>query len=222
MEFHRRGLAFLLVAFSCRSCFTRAPADLARAHPRRASRPVLAEVNLVNLERVGFNLRNFDMVFIWKDLNREVGRIDAIQNTSLDTIKDWLGSMEIKFYESKVNLNWRNIIKNIKEDPEGFIADGGWAFLDMTQSDSEEEEEVESEFEPTDDEEESEESESSDEESLVDSDEDDEDFSEDEEEEEGKDWDELEEEARRDDKRRHYSEDEDDRDAKRKRPARQR
>ena len=32
----------------------------------------------------------------------------------------------------------------------------------------------------------------------------------------------IEEEARRDDKRRHYSEDEDDRDAKRKRPARQR
>lgn len=25
-----------------------------------------AEVNLVNLERVGFNLRNFDMIFIWK------------------------------------------------------------------------------------------------------------------------------------------------------------
>ncbi len=25
-----------------------------------------AEVNLVNLERVGFNLRNFDMVLIWK------------------------------------------------------------------------------------------------------------------------------------------------------------
>lgn len=32
----------------------------------------LAEVNLVNLERVGFNLRNFDMVFIWKV--RDVGR----------------------------------------------------------------------------------------------------------------------------------------------------
>ena len=46
-----------------------------------------AEVNLVNLERVGFNLRNFDMVFIWKDLNRDVGRIDTIPSTSLDTIK---------------------------------------------------------------------------------------------------------------------------------------
>lgn len=26
----------------------------------------LSEVNLVNMERVGFNLRNFDMVFIYK------------------------------------------------------------------------------------------------------------------------------------------------------------
>lgn len=49
--------------------------------------PAAAEVNLVNLERVGFNLRNFDMVFIWKDLNRDVGRIDSIPSTSLDTIK---------------------------------------------------------------------------------------------------------------------------------------
>jgi hypothetical protein len=51
------------------------------------ARPYCAEVNLVNLERVGFNLRNFDMVFIWKDLNKDVGRIDSIPSTSLDTIK---------------------------------------------------------------------------------------------------------------------------------------
>lgn len=75
----------------------------------------LSEVNLVNLERVGFNLRNFDMVFIWKDLNRDVGRIDTIPQQSLETIKDWLTSIEIKYYESKVNLNWKNIFKSIKE-----------------------------------------------------------------------------------------------------------
>ena len=146
---------------------------------------LVAEVNLVNLERVGFNLRNFDMIFIWKDLNRDVGRIDSIPSQSLDTIKvcqagggvgcvlqvwnlcigvrlisicarcpfallqDWLTSIEIKFYESKVNLNWKNILKSIKEDPEGFIEDGGWSFLDAEQSDSEEEGgEEESDFAP--------------------------------------------------------------------------
>ncbi len=50
-----------------------------------------------------------------QDLNRDVGRIDSIPSTSLDTIKDWLTSIEIKFYESKVNLNWKNILKSIKE-----------------------------------------------------------------------------------------------------------
>ena len=50
-----------------------------------------------------------------QDLNRDVGRIDSIPSTSLDTIKDWLTSIEIKYYESKVNLNWKNILKSIKE-----------------------------------------------------------------------------------------------------------
>lgn len=34
------------------------------------------------------------------------------------------------------------------QDPEGFIEDGGWNFLDAEQSDSEEDDEEESEFEP--------------------------------------------------------------------------
>jgi hypothetical protein len=33
----------------------------------------------------------------------------------LVALQDWLTSIEIKFYESKVNLNWKNIIKSIKE-----------------------------------------------------------------------------------------------------------
>jgi nucleosome binding factor SPN SPT16 subunit len=35
-------------------------------------------------------------------LTRDVLRIDAIPSTSLDGVKEWLGSMDIKFYESKV------------------------------------------------------------------------------------------------------------------------
>jgi hypothetical protein len=30
----------------------------------------------------------------------------------------------------QMNLNWKPILKNILDDPEGFIADGGWDFLD--------------------------------------------------------------------------------------------
>ena len=37
-----------------------------------------------------------------QDLTKDVLRIDAIPSTSLDGVKEWLGSMDIKFYESKV------------------------------------------------------------------------------------------------------------------------
>ncbi len=172
----------------------------------------LSEVNLVNLERVGFNLRNFDLVFIWKDLNRDVGRIDTIPQQSLETIKDWLTSIEIKYYESKVNLNWKNIFKSIKEDPEGFVEDGGWNFLDAEQSDSEGSGEDESDFAPSGDEqsqEEESEEESSDE-SVVESD-DDSEIELDSEEEEGLDWDELEKQAVREDRQKEFSDDEETR-----------
>lgn len=40
-------------------------------------------------------------------------------------------SVKIKYYESKLNLAWKPILKNIQEDPDGFIAQGGWEFLNM-------------------------------------------------------------------------------------------
>lgn len=35
--------------------------------------------------------------------------------TPATRLQDWLTSIEIKFYECKVNLNWKNILKSIKE-----------------------------------------------------------------------------------------------------------
>jgi nucleosome binding factor SPN SPT16 subunit len=171
----------------------------------------LSEVNLVNLERVGFNLRNFDMVFIWKDLNRDVGRIDTIPQQSLETIKDWLTSIEIKYYESKLNLNWKNIFKSIKEDPEGFVQDGGWNFLDAEQSDSEQSGEEESDFAPSEGEEgeEEESEEESSDESVVESDDDSDVELDSDEEDLG--WDELEELAIREDRQKEFSDDEETR-----------
>ncbi len=65
-----------------------------------------------------------------QDLTRDVLRIDAVPSTSLDNVREWLQSMDIKFYENKINLNWKPILKSILEDPEGFINEGGWDFLD--------------------------------------------------------------------------------------------
>jgi len=158
------------------------------------------DVEVVNLERVGFHLKNFDMAIIFRDFNREVHRIDQIPTQYLENIKQWLTTLDIKYYEGKANLNWKPLLRQIKEDPDGWLEAGGWEFLNNEATDSEAEEEEEgSEFEPSDSEEEEEsEEDSDDDESVYDSEEDEEEEL-DEDEEEGLSWEELEEKAARED-----------------------
>ncbi|KAM7481843.1 hypothetical protein LguiB_006426 [Lonicera macranthoides] len=159
----------------------------------------LSEIEIVNLERVGLGQKNFDMTVVFKDFKRDVFRIDSIPSTSLDGIKEWLDTTDLKYYESRLNLNWRPILKTITDDPEKFIEDGGWEFLNMEASDSESDNSQESDrgYEPSDVEPDSaSEEEDDDSESLVESDDDEEEDSEEgSEEEEGKTWEELEREA---------------------------
>nr|XP_043628802.1 FACT complex subunit SPT16-like [Erigeron canadensis]XP_043628810.1 FACT complex subunit SPT16-like [Erigeron canadensis] len=159
----------------------------------------LSEIEIVNLERVGLGQKNFDMAIVFKDFKRDVLRIDSIPSTSLDGIKEWLDTTDIKYYESRLNMNWRAILKTITDDPQNFIDEGGWEFLNLEVSDSDSDASQESDqgYEPSDVEPESEsEDDGSDSASLVESDEESED--EDDEgsdESEGKTWDELEREA---------------------------
>eukprot|EP00262_Sarcandra_glabra_P002090 TRINITY_DN12346_c0_g1_i1.p1 TRINITY_DN12346_c0_g1~~TRINITY_DN12346_c0_g1_i1.p1 ORF type:complete len:1072 (+),score=240.95 TRINITY_DN12346_c0_g1_i1:261-3476(+) len=159
----------------------------------------LSEIEIVNLERVGLGQKNFDMTIVFKDFKRDVLRIDSIPSSSLDGIKEWLDTTDLKYYESRLNLNWRPILKTITDDPEKFIEDGGWEFLNMEASDSESDNSEESDqgYEPSDVQSDSvSEEEADDSESLVESDEDEEEEDdEDSEEEKGKTWEELEREA---------------------------
>lgn len=172
----------------------------------------LDEVELVHFERVQFHLKNFDAVIVYKEYGKKVTMINAIPVNSLDPIKEWLNSCDIKYTEGVQSLNWTKIMKTIVDDPEGFFEQGGWSFLEPesegegAEDDSESEMEDET-FNPSGDDEEEEEE---------DSDEDYSDESEDSnysaslgsEEESGKDWDELEEEARKADKESHYEDEE--------------
>jgi nucleosome binding factor SPN SPT16 subunit len=88
----------------------------------------LSEIEIVNLERVGLGQKNFDMTIVFKDFKRDVLRIDSIPSTALDGIKEWLDTTDIKYYESRLNLNWRQILKTITDDPQSFIDDGGGNF----------------------------------------------------------------------------------------------
>ena len=50
----------------------------------------LKEVEVVHFERVQFQLKNFDMVFVFKDYHKKVAMITAVPMTHLDHVKDWL------------------------------------------------------------------------------------------------------------------------------------
>ncbi|CAI9101355.1 OLC1v1038658C1 [Oldenlandia corymbosa var. corymbosa] len=176
----------------------------------------LSEIEIVNLERVGLGQKNFDMTIVFKDFKRDVMRIDSIPTSSLDGIKEWLDTTDLKYYESRLNLNWRPILKTITDDPEKFIEDGGWEFLNMevSDSDSDNSEESDQGYVPSDAQSESvSEDEDDDSESLVESEEDeDEDSEKDSEEDEGKTWEELEREASNADREKgHDSDSEEDR-----------
>ncbi|CAG0919160.1 unnamed protein product [Notodromas monacha] len=90
----------------------------------------LEDVEIVHFERVQFHLKNFDMVFVFKDYHRKVVTINAIPMQMLDHVKEWLNSCDIRYSEGIQSLNWSKIMKTITEDPEAFFEEGGWSFLD--------------------------------------------------------------------------------------------
>ncbi|KAI0233392.1 FACT complex subunit SPT16 [Lamellibrachia satsuma] len=163
----------------------------------------LDQVQIVHFERVSFQLKNFDMVFILKDYHKKVAMINSIPMSQLDPVKDWLNSCDIYYTEGLQSLNWAKIMKTITDDPTGFFEGGGWTFLDTQNVDGEDEDDDDEEddnvYEPSDVEDEgdsssedSEESNWSDEDESASASEEDLGSSE----EEGKDWDDLEKEAR--------------------------
>ncbi|KAK3814140.1 MAG: putative SPT16-general chromatin factor [Benniella sp.] len=161
----------------------------------------LADVEVVHLERVQFGLKNFDMVFTFKDYFQTPIHINTIPMSQLDNVKDWLDSMDIVFYEGPVNLNWGPIMKTIQEDPADFYKEGGWSFL-AVESDAEESSESGSEFEASEGDFESSSSESS---YASDASNDEGSDEEDEDEDSGEDWDALEEKAKRADDKKYGS-----------------
>eukprot|EP00743_Colponemidia_sp_Colp-15_P004304 GILK01004643.1.p1 GENE.GILK01004643.1~~GILK01004643.1.p1 ORF type:complete len:1051 (-),score=281.73 GILK01004643.1:164-3265(-) len=169
----------------------------------------LEDIELAHFERVQFQLRNFDIVLVFKDYTRPVARINAIPVKYLEPIKDWLDEVDIMYTEGARTLNWNKVMQTIRTDPEAFLAEGGWSFLrdeseDEAGGDAEMEEDSDSAFTPEGSEaSEEEEDESGSEESLVE-----EESSEaPEEDDSGMDWDELEEEAKKADRARDYDED---------------
>ncbi|RDW80024.1 putative FACT complex subunit SPT16 [Coleophoma cylindrospora] len=177
------------------------------------------EIEIAHLERVQFGLKNFDMVFVFKDFHRAPYHINTIPVESLENVKEWLDSVNIPFSEGPLNLNWPTIMKTVTVDTHQFFVDGGWSFLAAESDDEDaEEESEESAFEMSDSELAASE-ESSEEDSDFDSNasDDDGDASEDDEESGGEDWDELEKKAKRKDRESGMGSDEEEEKPKKKR-----
>ncbi|KTB17429.1 FACT complex subunit SPT16 [Nakaseomyces glabratus] len=156
----------------------------------------LEEIEVAILERVQFGLKNFDLVFVYKDFKKPVTHINTIPIESLDFLKQWLTDMDIPYAISTINLKWSTIMQSLQEDPHQFFLDGGWSFLNANSDEegSDESEEEISEYEAS-------EEEPEDESAYSDEDDYSEEISDgsysgaDSEEEEGEDWDELEKKA---------------------------
>ncbi|KFB51536.1 AGAP006817-PA-like protein [Anopheles sinensis] len=180
----------------------------------------LEDVELVHFERVQFHLRNFDMIFVFKNYQHKTAMVNAIPMNLLDHVKEWLNSCDIRYSEGIQSLNWAKIMKTITDDPDGFFENGGWTFLDPESEgegapNSETEDEEDDAYEPTDDDDEEE----SDSEDYSEASEDDDSGSEEDlgsDEESGKDWSDLEREAAEEDRNRE-KDDFDDRGASKKR-----
>lgn len=108
----------------------------------------LEDVELCHFERVQLSLKNFDMVFIFKDYAKKIAMVTAIPMTMLDHVKEWLNSCDIKYTEGVQSLNWGKIMKTIVDDPEGFFESGGWSFLDP-ESDGEDDDDDDSDEDET-------------------------------------------------------------------------
>jgi len=100
----------------------------------------LTEVEVAHLERIQYGLKNFDLVFVFKDFTKTPIHINTIPSGQIENVKEWIDSCDIPFSEGPVNLNWTAIMKTVTDDPYEFFKEGGWSFLN-SQSDDEDEEE---------------------------------------------------------------------------------
>ncbi|OQS54990.1 spt16 [Ecytonucleospora hepatopenaei] len=89
----------------------------------------LDDVEIVNFERVTYATKTFDCVFVFKDKKRAPKVIGSIETTKLNYMKTTLDSLNKVFMETKISINWNNLMITIMKDPLGFYNGGGWSEL---------------------------------------------------------------------------------------------
>ena len=73
------------------------------------------DIEIAHFERVNLSVKNFDMVFVYKDY-ANFRRISSIPMEQLDTIKEWLNDSDVLYTEGPISLNWSAILQQIRSD----------------------------------------------------------------------------------------------------------
>lgn len=90
-----------------------------------------------------FGLKNFDMVFVFRDFHRQPTHVNTIPVESLESVKEWLDSCNIQYSEGpQPQLGHHH--EDRHRGPAPVLRRRGWSFL-ATESDDEDQSESEEE-----------------------------------------------------------------------------
>merc|ERR1712048_236779 len=87
------------------------------------------DIEIAHFERVSYSLRNFDVVFVYKDLLKEPHRITTIPREHIDTMQEFLSWKNVLYSSGKINLDWKTLMTKVRGNLEQFVESGGWDFL---------------------------------------------------------------------------------------------
>ncbi|RZC72179.1 hypothetical protein C5167_035383 [Papaver somniferum] len=83
----------------------------------------LWHIQIVNLACFGDRI---DMTVVFKVLERDVLQLGSIPLEFLAGIKYHLNRKNVKYYVNNLRPNWKELVSEVRERPEMFIAKGGW------------------------------------------------------------------------------------------------
>ncbi|KAI5188432.1 hypothetical protein NECID01_0063 [Nematocida sp. AWRm77] len=103
------------------------------------------EIELLNFERRIIGVNTCDMVFVLKDKAKMPVSIFGVHFSDVPWLMDFLDSKNICFTETKINIQWPNVLKSIMADPVAFYEGGAWAILQANRESDNEDNQEESE-----------------------------------------------------------------------------
>lgn len=86
------------------------------------------DIDVAVFEREQLSLNYFDLTFVFNDWTRDPVQISQIPVAYNQNIKDWLNAINVRFFVSSSNVDWKMVLpKLVKDGREKFVKEvGGW------------------------------------------------------------------------------------------------